>query len=195
MCVPCDRSYVGKILTCTEAFRHYCDFSYPYSWDDCDCAFGTKFCSWIINRRFCYSSSHGNIINPLFLYVGWWNPANLTLPIRRNILWGRTPSAKRSNIMKGWLFPRVLSVFDKNELVQSSFILLFKYEDKAPWTPKSLAIADLPLLLQGILLWSGIDFVSPNSPQVTVSKSARSCASRALMSRGKLKGYLTSQTV
>ena len=32
-------------------------------------------------------------------------------------------------------------------------------------------------------------------PQVTVSKSARSCASRALMSRGKLKGYLTSQTV
>ena len=29
------------------------------------------------------------------------------------------------------------------------------------------------LLLQGILLWSGIDFVSPNSPQVTVSKSVQ----------------------
>lgn len=52
---------------------------------------------------------------------------------------------------------------------------------------KSLAIADLPLLLQGILLWCGIDFDSPNSPQVTVLKSARSCASQALMSRGKAK--------
>ena len=54
----------------------------------------------------------------------------------------------------------------------------------ARWTPKSLAIADLPLLLQGILLWWSIDFNQLNSPQVTVSKSARSCAFRALMSRG-----------
>lgn len=56
-------------------------------------------------------------------------------------------------------------------------------------TPKSLAVADLPLLLQGILLWCGINFDKLNSPQVTVSKSVQSCAFRALMSRGTNQSY------
>ena len=53
-------------------------------------------------------------------------------------------------------------------------------------TQKSLAIADSPLLLQGILLWYRIDFDCQNKPQVTVSKSVRNCVSRALMSRTEL---------
>ena len=62
-------------------------------------------------------------------------------------------------------------------------------------TLKSLAIADLHLLLQGILVWCAIDLDSLNSPQVTVSKSTRSYASRASTNRGKSISYLTSLSV
>ena len=85
--------------------------------------------------------------------------------------------------------------FHRTGLKAILFYTSVQVRRNAHWTPKPLAIADLPLLLQGILLWYGFDFNGFYKPQVTVSKSARSCAFRVLTSRGEQRGYQTSQTV